>query len=505
MFDYLQKFDELPQTLQDNVSSPAAMAVIADLEGKYKLDLAALVMKVMVKDIPLADLPTYLVSENHLTQEDARRLVAELKERLFFSVANYLGYNPSYAAIVPQTTPASSYQVTVKKIIRESGVNFAGSELNSRLETILTTYLKGVRSRIDTRFALNKDVAGGGLGLDHAVIDRLFVLVDQNKNLTTTPPPIPTPPTTPTPTEDGLAKVRATYEAPGATRDIPYDLEAALAAGQVSTVKTEKEKEEQKLLNEGDKPKTLEAPELLPLDVPKAPIEEKVVTPPVVSKPTPPLIERPPEKKPGLLTKFTGATPPVVMPPIPPLIPVPPVARPVPKPASVASLRQQAGRPIVAPHIKKAPEPVMASPSPVTRPIPPPPPVTPPTPPAPVAPPTPQSPRVAPRTLGPIEELHYLDLVNFRRLGSSPKDAAMKVESKIRTLEIDGYDKMVEGILSWRSGEINAIYLKMAKEALTHSVTLKQIADKYQVKRDSNYLTWEEIEELIALNSRLAF
>src|SRR5574344_2332044 len=124
MFDYLQKFNNLPQNLRDSVSSPVAMAVISDLEKKYKIDLAATVMKVMAKIIPLADLSIYFVSDFALDQESAKKLTADLKERLFFSVANYLGYNPSYAAVIPQTTPASNYQITVKKIIRESGVNF---------------------------------------------------------------------------------------------------------------------------------------------------------------------------------------------------------------------------------------------------------------------------------------------------------------------------------------------------------------------------------------------
>jgi len=69
MFDYLQKFNTLPASLRDSVSSPAAMDVIAELENKYKIDLASTVMKVMAKIIPLADLSIYFVSDFSLNQE----------------------------------------------------------------------------------------------------------------------------------------------------------------------------------------------------------------------------------------------------------------------------------------------------------------------------------------------------------------------------------------------------------------------------------------------------
>jgi hypothetical protein len=46
------------------------------------------------------------------------------------------------------------------------------------LKKILATYLKGVRSRIDTRQALAKDVDTGGLGLSDLEIDRVLKICD---------------------------------------------------------------------------------------------------------------------------------------------------------------------------------------------------------------------------------------------------------------------------------------------------------------------------------------
>lgn len=548
MFDYLQKFDGLPEKIQASVSSPAAMAVISDLEKKYQVDLAALVIKVVVKDIALADLPAHLVSEFELSPDNARHLTADLKERLFFPIANYLGYNPSYSAIIPEAKPVSDTFYLIKKVIREAGLNFSVSELNQRLENILNTYFKGVRSRIDTRLALNKGIVNGGLGLDHKIIDRLFLLIDQAREKPILTSTAETAPITDIKNDEAsLEKVRAAYQKAGTARDIPYDLKAAIAKRQ------EAEAAPQKLLKDGaetslaapakkekapEVSKT-EAPKVVPVTFPTLPIPPVPVaptsapvsqpvpapTPTPISKPAPiptpkvepvsvaPLlptkegprtIEQPPKKKSNFFKKIFSKSEKEVVP-----LPTTPTAKPtLAGSSSVASLRQQAQQNINNPHLRpdsvsstplkvesqKSAAPIKSTLAPIKNA------------PTPQSAPSPvMSSLTRPKTLGPVEELHYLELINFRRLGASPKEAAAKIEKKIRTLESEGYDKMVEGILAWRSGEINSIYVKMAKEALKYQVTLKQIADKYQAQKNPQYLTWDEIEELIALNHRLTF
>jgi len=44
MFDYLQQFNSLPKDLKDKVSSPQAMAALAEIENHYQVDLAMIVM-----------------------------------------------------------------------------------------------------------------------------------------------------------------------------------------------------------------------------------------------------------------------------------------------------------------------------------------------------------------------------------------------------------------------------------------------------------------------------
>jgi hypothetical protein len=551
MFDYLQKFNTLPVNLRESVSSPAAMAVISDLENKYKIDLAAIVMKVMVKIIPITDLSIYFVSDFSLSKETAQKLTTELKERLFFSAANYLGFNASYSSIIPKTAAAPVHLMAIEKLIKDTGITFAGVELNSRFKNILATYLKGVRSRIDTRITLNKNIASGGLGLDYKIIDKVFKLADELVASQMLPSgELISLPVNPEPVKSGLDKVRALYEKTGETRDIPYDLKAAISTGTIKkpaaplNLPTPVEARE-KLLEEPEDelrlaaapiivksveavkpikpvesekttvaPITIQSKELvkepiltpvnIPINIPIAPVVKSVtpiipvtsITPitPVIEavklattiKPvapiispitvtptvkTEPKINRPPERKEGIFSRLfhkNSLEKPVEI--KKPIVAVKPI---VTVPASIASLRTEAAT------VNKPVVPVVQKPAVEIK--------------------------SAPKVMGPIEELRYLDLVNFRRLGSSPIEATEKVEAKIKLLEKDGYDRMVAGVLAWREGEINSIYLKMGQESLSKGIPFKQCADNYRLAKTPGFLFWEEIEAIIALNTSLMF
>jgi len=413
-------------------------------------------------------------------------------------VANYLGYNASYASVVPKTAPTPAHLVGVSKVIKESGVVFAGVELNTRFKTILATYLKGVRSRIDTRITLNKEVASGGLGLDHKVIDKIFKVADEIISGQTLPSGASVSlPSGKEQAPTGLDKVRALYEKPGEARDIPYDLKAAISAGTIKKPVTalnlpQPVEAGEKLLEEGEeevKPvvipvvtksaevvKPVETPSVkIPVMAPVTPVTPVIPVAPVIPIPTvvEPKINRPPEKT-GILSNLFHTEPPkqTVQPAVKEV--VPPKVTPVVKP-SITTLRAEAAAPQKS-EFKTTPAQAQIVDI-----------------------------KAAPKVMGPVDELRYLDLVNFRRLGISPIDATAKVESKIKLLEKDGYDKMVSGVLAWRASIVNSIYLKMGQEALAKGISLKQCADNYQLAKNPNYLVWPEIEAIMALNSRLMF
>ena len=106
--------------------------------------------------------------------------------------------------------------------------------------------------------------------------------------------------------------------------------------------------------------------------------------------------------------------------------------------------------------------------------------------------------------MGPIEELQYLDVLNFRRLGATPAETVIKIFNKIKQLEKEGYDKMIAGIKAWRQSPVNSLYIKIGQEAISKGITIKEAALNYQ-KNNQEYLKIEEIEAIVSLNSKLVF
>ena len=109
-----------------------------------------------------------------------------------------------------------------------------------------------------------------------------------------------------------------------------------------------------------------------------------------------------------------------------------------------------------------------------------------------------------PKVMGPLEELQFLDVVNFRRLGKTPEERTAKIFAKIKLLEEDGYDKMILGVKAWRQSLVNRLYLALTKEALNKSRPLQEELVERQ-KGHPESLSWEEVQAVIALNSKLVF
>ena len=106
--------------------------------------------------------------------------------------------------------------------------------------------------------------------------------------------------------------------------------------------------------------------------------------------------------------------------------------------------------------------------------------------------------------MGPIEELQFFDIINFRRLSKDPIEATTKIFNKIKFLEKEGYDKMVSGVKAWRQSPVNRLYIKIGQEAIAKGMTIKEAAADHQ-KNNHEYLKIEEIEAIVNLNSKLVF
>ncbi|MCX6798202.1 MAG: hypothetical protein NTX66_03270, partial [Candidatus Falkowbacteria bacterium] len=222
MFDYLQKFNALPKDLRDKISSPAIMAAISSLESKYGVDLAMTVMRVMIKTLSLNSLPFHFAGEFGLNQAQAENLTKDLKDQVFLVVATYLGLS--------QDPQALDLNQNLDRIIKGSGINFTSSDLLIRFKQILNTYLRGVRTRIDTRNSFAKSVVSGGLNLDVYTIDKIFKACDQLvKNLPA--PEIVKPPVSPS--LEKLIAADSPKVKTAITHESEYNLKSLAASGQL--------------------------------------------------------------------------------------------------------------------------------------------------------------------------------------------------------------------------------------------------------------------------------
>lgn len=434
MFDYLQQFNQLPKELKAKVSSPAIMTAISALEAKYGVDLAVLVMKAMVKAVDVNNLPLYLASEFSLSREQAENLAQDLKSKVFSQAATYLGLTKDLQAL--------DLDDDLQEIMKAAGLNFPSADLAARFRQILNTYLRGVRSKIDTRSVLNKSVVAGGLNLDGFTIDKIFKACESISLNKATPPLVKAP------ASASLDKLMIGEAAAGAIAgESAYNLKDAVAHHQLKKLD---------LSHEIAAP----APELdLPKPLEKVLIAEPkpVVTPQVVLEEKPILREIKPELK-NIVAKPASLK--TVTPPAP--VPSPAIVRPT---APAASLRPQplpGGRPQMS-DIK-----------------------------------------AVPKVMGPIEELQFLDLINFRRLGANPQEICTKIYNKIKLLEKSGYDKMIMGVVAWRKSIINRLYVKMCQEAFAKEITLQQVIKLRQDEKREG-LNWDEILAILDLNNKLMF
>jgi hypothetical protein len=469
MFDYLQQFNSLPKDLKDKVSSKEAMASLAEIESRYRVDLAMIVMKVMIKGLSLKDLSSIFVGEFGLTPEQAEKITQELKEKIFINVSDYVGLSTERRSL--------DLSKDINILIKEAGLVLASEFLIERLNKILAIYLRGVRSRIDTRASLAKDIATGGLNLSVLEIDRVLKVCDSNKfkydeipssSLVNSVAPLTRLDKIVSASDGGAIPTPKVNSLSNPI--VEYDLKRALASGETKRIAAPitqgavkqpiSETTPDAILN----PVKTSAPVVTPI----TPLVEKpvqVVKEPVVAKWTPTDPQKPIVRKPennSFIKKIFADTKPPISAAIPVVSTIVPPRPVVARKSILGDVAPSSSRPIM--HDVKP----------------------------------------APKIMGPMEEIQFLDLVNFRRLGKTPEEITVKIFNKIKLLEKDGYEKMIAGISAWRKSPVSRLYLHIVQEAVISNLPLKEAIEKRE-KNKQEGLTLAEIEAIMNLNSKLIF
>lgn len=109
-----------------------------------------------------------------------------------------------------------------------------------------------------------------------------------------------------------------------------------------------------------------------------------------------------------------------------------------------------------------------------------------------------------PKVMGPIDELHYLDLVVFRRLARLPEEGILKIKDKFDLLEAEMIGKKFEGIKAWRLSPIYQEYLKIAESSIKTDRPVVEIINE-QLKTRPTGLNLAEFEAIIKLNKQIRF
>lgn len=469
MLDYLEKFNKLPKDLRDKVSTRAIMSVVDDMERKYKVNLASLIMRVMIKEVKVSDLALYLVKELNLDNYTAVQLAEELQERVFFGVVEYLeikkeektesvwGDSPIFSKedkaeikeLAKKINGEKKKVITDKeietrldKIVEQAQINFGTEELALRFRNILKTYLRGIRDIIDTKGTLTKPLEAGGLGFDQEAVDKVLKIVDLSqdkagdgnkiggkpgKTTVTLPDKITTP---------DLEKDKAAALKSIGVRDVDYDLSS-----------------------------------LKKLDV-----EHEIAPPPpsLRLRRTGPPSTKLQQVSPPPTTTAKEVKPEQISEQERPLQEVTQVdARSADK--TTGKIKMEDVKAKIISHEKK-----------VIR--------------------SKEHSRVGlrPKIMGPVDELGYMDLINFRRLDQEPNKIIAKIKEKIDLLEEESYAKRLEGIKAWRNSPVNKLYLEMGQASISENKAIDAII-KERKTAGKEFLSDKEFEAITDLNKSLRF
>lgn len=506
MINYLEKYKELPSDIKGVISSPEVLREVERLEKKYKVSLASLIMRVMVKHVKFVDLARYFVLEEGLSLEDAEKLTEELRAVVFKDLLVYLGVevlkkqetedgkeNEGDAGII-SVAPKGDTEIAVQgsdfffsaqdeeevkeltekmqhgdkreehkknmegqadTVIKKANISFSSEDMKNRCIKAVNTYLRGVRNKIDTRQMLARSVILGGAGLKEDMIDRILKEADKVRGSVADSSTKEKVDGDKGVVSDGKTEQKEILKDVG-IRDVEYDFsklkkEISKTPQAVIDNKNEefavKEKEELKNVRVHDAGydfSKLEKNISKSHDV----VEKKDQAEQIQIKKTNAVHLPIGAAKEGFSSAGAGSFSGAKM-----------------NTLSMAGARQAAagdGR------VKM------------------------------------EDVKFKPKLLGPIEELQEMNSVNFRRLDIDPVKAAAKINNKVKFLEEESYAKRLAGIKAWRQSNINRLYLDMGKESMEKGQSIEEVSIS-RMNNSKDYLTKEEFDAIMDLNKSLRF
>ncbi|MCD4694264.1 hypothetical protein K8R62_02815 [bacterium] len=554
MLSYLEKFENLPIDLRKKVSNKEIIDKISQLENKYGLDLVPLIIKIIIKEVPWNSLVYYLMEDFFVNIGVAEALKKDLADQVFYNIADYLGIEtvekeienkkeaevflpkinkekrlPAYnhkndelnLVKIEKKEDLSSvfsneeqkeikeiassmdresgggknerneeFNQILEKIIKESELNFSSQASEDRFRKILLTYLKGIRNKAKTKYALSKDFDKGGLGLGEKVVDNTVLLSDkyhelknkekENKELFDKPrmgkedktgqnkkdsifdfdeevnlggPDLPSKNyyDKPDKSKKVAEKKKSLNLKDLPNRDIDYDL-SSLKKSFNNLMKNKKkieEREDDHDLEEVLKTRMEDNKEKKDGDGIQKVLkkENEKVLEKKENKDDKSIKGLKQKEKEGIIKNFSQEDDDIVK----------------------QDKKIKRGEDSIFGFKKKIND--------IKKP---------------------------PKLLNPISELKYMDLFTFRRLGDNPRNRIEKIKEKISNLEKKFFYRKVQGVQAWRQSPVNRIYLNMGNESIVYSKSIDDIIKKRE-KEKNDYLEKDEFESIMDLNNDLKY
>lgn len=106
--------------------------------------------------------------------------------------------------------------------------------------------------------------------------------------------------------------------------------------------------------------------------------------------------------------------------------------------------------------------------------------------------------------MGPIDELHALDALEFRRLSPHSTQSAARIKDKIDLLAEESVAKQAEGIQAFKASPLNALYLELGNQSIATGQTVTDLIASLQA-RGTPTLSVDEFNAIADLNKQLRF
>lgn len=462
MLTYLEKFNKLPGAVRSQVSDARALAIIEALEKKYKVALAVLIMKTIVGEIALNNLAESLLKEN-MPKVQADELAKELKEKLFFSMGNYFVAGAvKLAAPVGQAKVKGAgffFSADDEEEIRQLTKRIAAPLNSAPASGAIDDQLKEIISRTQINFS------SADLVDRFSRILRTYLRGIRNK-----------------------LDIKATLMKPFLNGGLSFDeasaekvmLLADKVLNRVKLLRADKVGFNGVNLNPG-LPASAGQPIKPLLKTRLLELEKSDFSPKrEISRDAAYDFSKLAVKKLDTIHELAPLTPagiPVAIAPKDALKPQATKALVAPIRPAIES--DQAARPLIKRRFK-------AENSSQDQKV------------------KIEDVKYVPKVMGPLDELKYLDLINFRRLDPNPLKSADKIKSKINLLAEENYGKKLEGIKLWRLSPINKLYLAIGHLSISENKPVDAIIEDRKLN-NQEYLTAEEFKAIMDLNKSLRF